>query len=86
MGRRWTLRLLRELRTGELTFVALRCAADDLSQSLLTARLADLQEADLVQRSDQGGYRLTPTGEELVAQVGQLDRWATAGAERRPPD
>lgn len=84
LGRRWTLRLLWELRVGELTFVTLRRAAENLSQSVLTVRLSDLQDAGLVERGDHAGYRLTSAGEELVAHASQLDRWATEWARRLP--
>ena len=86
LGRRWTLRLLWELRVGELSFATLRRAADNLSQSVLTARLRDLQDAGLVERGHSAGYRLTSAGAELVAQVSQLDRWATGWAARLASD
>ncbi|MDD9934438.1 MAG: winged helix-turn-helix transcriptional regulator [Myxococcales bacterium] len=42
LGRRWILRILWELRKARLTFRALRAAGDDISPSVLNARLADL--------------------------------------------
>src|SRR5260370_11306397 len=45
LGRRWTLRILWELREAALTSRALREACDDASPTVLQARLADLREA-----------------------------------------
>jgi len=75
LGRRWTLRVLWELRDGALTFTALRHAAASVSQSVLTLRMRQLTEAGLVQPSDVG-YQLTPAGRELVQEMARLDRWA----------
>lgn len=76
VGRRWALRILWELRDGELTFVALRRAAGGLSQSVLTVRLAELKAARLVEAVPEGGYRLTADGQSLVQEMSRLDRWA----------
>ena len=43
LGRRWSLRVLWELRDGPLTSRALRAACDEASPSVLQARLADLR-------------------------------------------
>lgn len=81
LGRRWTLRLLWELRGGPLTFVALRTAAGGLSQSVLVVRLSELRTAGIVEAVDEG-YGLTERGRELTAQLAKLDRWAQDWAQR----
>lgn len=89
LGRRWVLRVLWELRDGELTFVALRRAAGGLSQSVLTVRLSELKQARLIETVPSGGgYRLTANGRSLVQEMSRLDRWADHWAEDqdRPPD
>ena len=48
LGRRWTLRILWELRHGPLTSRALREACADASPTVLQARLSELRAADLV--------------------------------------
>lgn len=80
LGRRWTLRVLWELRLGPLTFVASRRAAGGLSQSVLALRLSELRAAGLVEASEPASYRLTAAGQELVAEMGRIDRWADARA------
>jgi len=88
LGRRWVLRVLWELRDGELTFVALRRAAGGLSQSVLTLRLGELKQARLIEAVPSGGYRLTANGRSLVQEMSRLDRWADRCAEGqdRPPE
>ena len=82
LGRRWALRVLWELRDGSLTFRALREACDDASPSVLNARLAELRDAGLLTRDDDG-YTLTPLGSELGASLAPLDRWARRWARRQ---
>ena len=81
LGRRWTLRLLWELRDGPLRFVALRKAAGGVSQSVLVVRLAELTAAGIVEEVEDG-YALTSRGRTLVAQLVKLDRWAQEWAEQ----
>jgi DNA-binding HxlR family transcriptional regulator len=75
LGRRWTLRVLWELREEELHFRALRARCDDVSPSVLNQRLAELREAGIVE-AGEGGYRLTVDGRELMETFGPLNRWA----------
>ncbi len=75
LGRRWTLRILWELRVGALSFRALRAAADDVSPSVLNARLADLRALGVVESGDDG-YMLTSSGKELSATLLELNEWA----------
>jgi DNA-binding HxlR family transcriptional regulator len=73
---RWMLRVLWELRDGNgFTFRALQAACGDLSPTVLNQRLSELREAGLVVADDEG-YRLTPTGLELMAAFAPLQAWA----------
>lgn len=49
LGRRWSLRILWELREATLTSRALREACDDASPTVLQARLAELRQAGFVE-------------------------------------
>ncbi|MGM4930092.1 winged helix-turn-helix transcriptional regulator [Tardiphaga sp. 619_E2_N8_5] len=64
LGRRWTLRILWELRERSRTSRALREACDDASPTVLQARLSDLRDAGLIALQPDG-YGLTDTGREL---------------------
>jgi DNA-binding HxlR family transcriptional regulator len=75
LGRRWTLRILWELRGAPLNFRALRAACGDASPSSLAARLADLRALGAVTATD-GGYALTPSGKRLAKLVLALHTWA----------
>lgn len=86
LGRRWTLRILWELRDAPLTSRALRAACDDASPTVLQSRLSELAAAGLVENRRPGGYRLTDQGRDLIAAFEPLyrfaDRW---GANSLPP-
>jgi DNA-binding HxlR family transcriptional regulator len=76
LGRRWTLRILWELRDAPLGARALLRACDGLSSSVLYERLRELESADLIERADDGGYRLTSHGATLRDALAPLDEWA----------
>ena len=63
LGRRWTLRVLWDLRDGPRRFGELQ--ADEISTSVLTQRLRELEEAGVVERRADGAYALTGRGREL---------------------
>ena len=76
LGRRWSLRILWELRDEPLTSRALRTACDEASPTVLQVRLTELREARFVELGEGGGYGLTPLGRELCEMVMPLHRFA----------
>ena len=82
LGRRWSLRIIWELREQPLTSRALRAACDDASPTVLQARLTDLREAALVELVAESGYRLTALGRELFDQFMPLNRFAERWSKR----
>jgi DNA-binding HxlR family transcriptional regulator len=82
LGRRWTLRILWELRDGPLTSRALRAACDEASPTVLQARLSELRQADLLELMPAGGYRLTTMGQELREEILPLHRFAERWSKR----
>ena len=81
--RRWTLRVLWELRAGALTFRALQARCGDISPTVLNQRLAELREVALL-ATDEGGYRLSALGEDLIVAFGPLSQWAQRWRRARP--
>lgn len=75
-NRRWTLRILWELRGAPLTFRQLQAACGELSASVLSQRLAELREALLVEHDPGQGYRLSPQGQALLVAFQPLLDWA----------
>lgn len=76
LGRRWALRILWELRDGPVGARDLRERCDGMSSSVMYDRLGELAEAGLVERIDEGRYRLSSLGAELGAAIEPLDRWS----------
>ncbi|WP_394835564.1 helix-turn-helix transcriptional regulator [Pendulispora rubella] len=77
LGRRWTLRVLWELREAPATFRALRERCDDVSPTVLNVRLKELRESGIIELSDDEGYRLTEAGIGLRTALVPLTEWAT---------
>jgi DNA-binding HxlR family transcriptional regulator len=80
LGRRWAMGIIWNLAAGPATFRALqtptgRVPGKTISPSILNARLKDLQEARLVERT-LDGYALTALGRELFALIEPLDLWS----------
>jgi DNA-binding HxlR family transcriptional regulator len=76
LGRRWTLRIVWELRDAPLTSRALRTACDDASPTIVQSRLTELREAGLVELEQGDGYRLTALGRKLEQTFLPLNRFA----------
>ena len=76
LGRRWTLRIMWELREGSLTSRALRTACDEASPTVMQARLSELREAGLIELEPGDGYGLTELGRELNQTLLPLSHFA----------
>jgi len=76
LGRRWSLRIIWELREQPLNSRALRTACDEASPTVLQVRLSDLREAGLVELVPASGYRLTELGRELFETFLPLHRFS----------
>jgi DNA-binding HxlR family transcriptional regulator len=82
LGRRWTLRLLWELRDGGVTFRELQARCEGMSSSVLNQRLRELRDAGVVAAGDGGGYRLSEEGTALLDALAPLHAWAARWGRR----
>jgi DNA-binding HxlR family transcriptional regulator len=82
LGKRWSGLILGTLLQRPARFGELARAIDGITQSMLSARLGELQKAGLVEREVLEGppiatlYRLTPAGRGLEPALLALARWA----------
>src|SRR3954470_22866600 len=83
LGRRWSLRILWQLREGPLTSLALRDACDGASPTALQARLSELRQAGFVKLIPATGYGLTAIGWELLETFLPLHRFAERSSKRK---
>ena len=83
LGRRWTLRVLWELRAEALGFRELQARCDGMSASVLSQRLRELREAGILETGEGGANRLTGRGAALLEALAPLDRWAKRWPARR---
>ncbi|WP_308288791.1 winged helix-turn-helix transcriptional regulator [Streptomyces humicola] len=84
-GRRWSLRILWELRTGPLGFRPLQKQCDDMSSSVMRQRLTELLDAQVVHQLPDSRYALTPLGQEAYQALRPLVRWADRWAAAMDP-
>lgn len=91
LGERWTLLVMRDLLTGVRRFNDLARGLPRMSRSLLSKRLAHLQDAGLVRRVERPGdgareYRPTEAGEALWPVVESLMTWGARWAFDQPTE
>jgi DNA-binding HxlR family transcriptional regulator len=81
-GRRWSLRILWELRQQPMTSRALRTACEEASPTVLHARLSELRDAGFIELVPASGYGLTELGRELLETLLPLHRFAERWGRR----
>ena len=81
IGRRWTLRILWELRKTPCKFGDLQVRCDNMSTSVLSGRLKDMQVQKLVEVSIEYGWDLTGHGRSLLLVLAPLTDWAACWAD-----
>lgn len=87
VGERWTPLILRELICGSSRFNEIHRGIPRISPSLLTKRLADLEQTGVIQKVVRtGGYELTPAGWELKPMVEILGVWGQRWVRGRLSD
>lgn len=80
LGRRWTLRIVWELRDRPKRFRELQ-GLIGASPTIVNARLAELRAARLVELDEAAGYRLTVLGAELLRLILPLHTWSEKWAK-----
>ncbi|MGW5574178.1 winged helix-turn-helix transcriptional regulator [Nocardia thailandica] len=80
LGRRWAITVLWALRGDPIGFRELRRNLPDISSSVLSTRLRELVSADVAVTSNDGKYRLTPIGVELLYALAPLKAWSSSWA------
>ena len=85
LERRWTVSILYVANEGAVRFNEFLQALGTISPATLAQRLADLEQADVLERTvvddrpPRVEYRLTPRGRQLRSLVEALARFAKTG-------
>ncbi|MFD8500404.1 winged helix-turn-helix transcriptional regulator [Amycolatopsis sp. NPDC059657] len=83
IGERWALLVVRELVFGPKRFTDLRHGLHGISDNVLSQRLRELEQADIVRRRKLGppsstwSYELTERGRELEPVLTALGQWGS---------
>ncbi len=83
IGRRWTLRVLWELRSGPRGFRELRALCDGMSPNTLSTRLKELKDAGLVENTPDGDLALTEMSRSAEPLMLALLDWANEWVAQR---
>jgi DNA-binding HxlR family transcriptional regulator len=91
LGERWTILIIRELLLGTTRFSDLQRALSQISPTLLTRRLNQLQESGLVIRKKlpeqkRTEYLLSPAGQQLMPVMAGLGEWGMKWARGQMTD
>ncbi len=88
IGGRWALLIVRELVLGPRRFSDIRTGLESASTDMVTNRLNEMMANELVDRSDDRRYSLTPVGRTLLPVLRTLSVFglATTGTFRPDPD
>jgi DNA-binding HxlR family transcriptional regulator len=85
LGRRWAMGIIWNLSRGPTTFRSLQDSCETISPSILNARLKDLREAKLVDRT-LDGYHLTEIGKDLILLLKPIGDWSIQWAQTITPE
>ena len=91
IGERWTLLIIRELSLGPRRFGDLQRGLPGIGPNLLSTRLKELVESDVVARTYLPppartiAYALTAAGRELLQAMAPLANWGFRLLDKQPP-
>lgn len=85
LGRSWAMGIIWHLDKGPSTFRKLQEYCETISPTTLNARLRELNDAYLIERS-MDGYTLTQQGKALFQLLDPLGKFAKAWAQHFSPE
>jgi DNA-binding HxlR family transcriptional regulator len=75
IGGKWKTVILAHLKEEPCRYNELRRKIPDITDKILSEKLRNLAELELIERRDEGPYRLTPLGESLRPVLDALYGW-----------
>jgi len=82
LGRRWALSVIWALRDGPAAFLEVQKELEGISSSVLTSRLRELCEAEVLTTDGDGRYLLTAEGRGLCEALHPLKAWSARWSRR----
>lgn len=75
LGRNWALGIIWNLQDGPAAFKELQHRCESICPGVLTNRIKELKEADIIERTLEG-YQLTQRGNELMGLLRPFGAWS----------
>lgn len=75
IGKKWALFILNAVQEGSHSFTEIRKNIGDANTKILTDRLAELIEYELLSKTENGKYELTPLGNDLTTRLMDVAHW-----------
>lgn len=91
IGRRWTGAVIQQLLSGRKRYAELRGGIPDISDRMLSERLRELEQEEIVARlvvpetPVRVEYELTAKGRALERSLSEISRWAQRWITEVPP-
>lgn len=77
IGKKWTLFILHSVKEGSHSFTEIREKIGHANTKILTDRLAELVEYEILAKTSSGKYIFTPDGEDLTEKIIDISYWWT---------
>jgi DNA-binding HxlR family transcriptional regulator len=81
LGRRWAMGIVFQLSDEPLPFNELQKRCDSISPTILSSRIKDLCESNLIEKTLKG-YALTAQGKELYSILEPFNDWSVKWAKK----
>ncbi len=75
LGKKWVIFILQAIDEGAHTFTEIRRNIGEANTKILTDRLAELVESEILEKSESSEYTLSPLGQELSRRLIDLADW-----------
>lgn len=75
IGKKWALFIMHSVQSGANSFTEIRKKIGDANTKILTDRLAELVENNILSKTENGKYTLTKNGDELTTRLVEIAHW-----------
>lgn len=74
LSKKWSIHIVQSLERVDLSFKQIRDEVDGVSNKILSERLTQLREEDIIEKNEDG-YKLTEKGQDLKPVFQEIVEW-----------